>query len=244
MLRWLLVARVGRDSGWVRSYAGADRAAAHPDAVDHRRHSDARAGRCGPGSADADAVVIVVATATPTRGTAAKPHGHATAPPRRQRTSCPVRQASATATPTPSRNRRQPPRRPTRPTSRNSSTRPRCCWSRPMGPRTRGEHHGVAEVDVGGRTGRGRVLSPPPGASARRPTASTGTATMSIPRTPATWLRSAFLAPFHLPSEQGQAEVYWWVRVVRKTGEDENGKPVGVDIEPAQREANLDRSNR
>ncbi len=40
----------------------------------------------------------------------------------------------------------------------------------------------------------------------------------------------AFLAPFHLPEVQGQAVVYWWVRAVRKTGEDENGKPIGIDI--------------
>jgi hypothetical protein len=40
----------------------------------------------------------------------------------------------------------------------------------------------------------------------------------------------AFLAPFHLPAEQGHGVVYWWVRVVRKTGEDANGKPIGIDI--------------
>lgn len=39
-----------------------------------------------------------------------------------------------------------------------------------------------------------------------------------------------FLAPFHPPAALGKAMVYWWVRVVRKTGEDENGKPIGVDI--------------
>lgn len=39
-----------------------------------------------------------------------------------------------------------------------------------------------------------------------------------------------FLAPFHQPADRGEATVYWWVRVVRKTGEDENGKPIGVDI--------------
>jgi hypothetical protein len=43
-------------------------------------------------------------------------------------------------------------------------------------------------------------------------------------------VEASFLAPFHLAEEHGSAEVYWWVRVVRKTGEDENGKPVGVDI--------------
>lgn len=45
------------------------------------------------------------------------------------------------------------------------------------------------------------------------------------------WERAA-LAPFHPPEVQGDAQVYWWVRVVRKTGEDENGKPVGIDISP------------
>lgn len=40
----------------------------------------------------------------------------------------------------------------------------------------------------------------------------------------------AFLAPFHPPKEYGQGMVYWWVRVVRKTGENEDGKPMGVDI--------------
>jgi hypothetical protein len=46
----------------------------------------------------------------------------------------------------------------------------------------------------------------------------------------------AFLAPFHLPEEQGPAVVYWWVRVVRKTGEDETGKPIGIDISlPSQK---------
>lgn len=39
-----------------------------------------------------------------------------------------------------------------------------------------------------------------------------------------------FLAPFHPPAEYGQGIVYWWVRVVRKTGEDDKGKPTGVDI--------------
>jgi hypothetical protein len=43
------------------------------------------------------------------------------------------------------------------------------------------------------------------------------------------WEKAA-LAPFHPPDVQGEAVVYWWVRVVRRTGEDENGKPVGVDI--------------
>ena len=40
----------------------------------------------------------------------------------------------------------------------------------------------------------------------------------------------AFLAPFHLPAEEGLGRVEWSVRVVRKTGEDETGKPVGVDL--------------
>ena len=40
----------------------------------------------------------------------------------------------------------------------------------------------------------------------------------------------AFLAPFHPPHEYGGGTVYWWVRVVRKTGEDTDGKPLGVDI--------------
>lgn len=39
-----------------------------------------------------------------------------------------------------------------------------------------------------------------------------------------------FLAPFHPPEEQGRGVVSWWVRVVRKTGEDQDGKPVGVDV--------------
>jgi hypothetical protein len=43
-------------------------------------------------------------------------------------------------------------------------------------------------------------------------------------------LQSPFLAPFHYAAEHGHAVVYWWVRVVRKTGEDEAGKPLGVDL--------------
>jgi len=43
-------------------------------------------------------------------------------------------------------------------------------------------------------------------------------------------LEGTFLAPFHLPAEQGLAQVYWSVRIVRQTGVDENGKPVGVDL--------------
>jgi hypothetical protein len=41
---------------------------------------------------------------------------------------------------------------------------------------------------------------------------------------------AGFLAPFHPPAEYGQGIVSWWVRVVRKTGEDDKGKPIGVDI--------------
>lgn len=43
-------------------------------------------------------------------------------------------------------------------------------------------------------------------------------------------LAQSFLAPFHLDAEHGEAVILWWVRVVRKVGEDESGKPVGVDI--------------
>lgn len=42
----------------------------------------------------------------------------------------------------------------------------------------------------------------------------------------------AFLAPFHPPQLQGRAMVYWWVSIVRKTGQDQSGKPVGVEISP------------
>lgn len=48
-----------------------------------------------------------------------------------------------------------------------------------------------------------------------------------------------FLAPFHPSIEHGQATVYWWVWVVQKTGEDENGKPIGVDISPYSEERTL-----
>lgn len=41
---------------------------------------------------------------------------------------------------------------------------------------------------------------------------------------------AVFLAPFHYSADYGHAVVYWWVRVVRKTGEGEDGKPVGGDI--------------
>jgi hypothetical protein len=43
-------------------------------------------------------------------------------------------------------------------------------------------------------------------------------------------LETSFLAPFHPPAVEGQAVVYWWVSVVRQTGEDQSGKPIGVDI--------------
>jgi hypothetical protein len=45
-------------------------------------------------------------------------------------------------------------------------------------------------------------------------------------------LSGAFLAPFHPPADQGHGVVYWWVRVVRKTGQDSSGKPIGIDISP------------
>ena len=48
-----------------------------------------------------------------------------------------------------------------------------------------------------------------------------------------------FLAPFHPSSEHGPAVVYWWVRVVRRTGQDENGKPIGIDISPYSEERTL-----
>jgi hypothetical protein len=48
-----------------------------------------------------------------------------------------------------------------------------------------------------------------------------------------------FLAPFHPPAALGRATVYWWVRVVRKTGEDEDGKPIGVDISAYSEERTL-----
>ena len=49
----------------------------------------------------------------------------------------------------------------------------------------------------------------------------------------------AFLAPFHPSAEHGGAVVYWWVRVVRKTGEDQDGKPTGIDVGPASEERTL-----
>jgi hypothetical protein len=52
-------------------------------------------------------------------------------------------------------------------------------------------------------------------------------------------LQGSFLAPFHYSSEHGQAVVYWWVKVVRKTGEDDDGKPVGVDLSMPSEERTL-----
>ncbi len=43
-------------------------------------------------------------------------------------------------------------------------------------------------------------------------------------------LQRSFLAAFHPPEVQGDAEVEWWVTAVRKTGEDENGKPITLDL--------------
>jgi hypothetical protein len=52
-------------------------------------------------------------------------------------------------------------------------------------------------------------------------------------------LSQAFLDPFHPSAEHGSGVVYWWVRVVRKTGEGQDGKPVGVDISPSSEERTL-----
>lgn len=49
----------------------------------------------------------------------------------------------------------------------------------------------------------------------------------------------SFLAPFHPAQEHGHGIVYWWVRAVRKTGEDANGKPIGLDISPSSEERTL-----
>jgi len=49
----------------------------------------------------------------------------------------------------------------------------------------------------------------------------------------------AFLAPFHPSATEGVGIVYWWVRVVRQTGVDQNGKPVGVDVSPDSEERTL-----
>ncbi|MGD8623198.1 MAG: hypothetical protein PVF47_11465 [Anaerolineae bacterium] len=48
-----------------------------------------------------------------------------------------------------------------------------------------------------------------------------------------------FIAPFHPAAAGGTGVVYWWVRVVEKIGEDENGKPLGVDISPSSEERTL-----
>jgi hypothetical protein len=48
-----------------------------------------------------------------------------------------------------------------------------------------------------------------------------------------------FMAPFHYSSEHGEAVVYWWVKVVRKTGEDEDGKPVGINLSMPSEERTL-----
>lgn len=48
-----------------------------------------------------------------------------------------------------------------------------------------------------------------------------------------------FLAPFHPSHEHGHGIVYWWVRVVRQTGEDQNGKPIGIDLSPSSEERTL-----
>ncbi|MEJ2207935.1 MAG: hypothetical protein P8129_02730 [Anaerolineae bacterium] len=42
--------------------------------------------------------------------------------------------------------------------------------------------------------------------------------------------------PFHPPESQGDAVVEWWVRVVQKTGQDSQGKDIGIDISvPSER---------
>jgi hypothetical protein len=48
-----------------------------------------------------------------------------------------------------------------------------------------------------------------------------------------------FLAPFHHEAKHGQAVVFWWVRVVRETGEDQAGKPVGTDVGAPSEERTL-----
>lgn len=52
-------------------------------------------------------------------------------------------------------------------------------------------------------------------------------------------LRGTFLDPFHPSAEHGFGEVYWWVRVVRKTGEGSDGKPLGIDLSPPSEERTL-----
>jgi hypothetical protein len=51
-----------------------------------------------------------------------------------------------------------------------------------------------------------------------------------LSKEPSAVLRHSFLAAFHPPEVQGDANVEWWVTVVRKTGEDENGKPISLDL--------------
>lgn len=50
---------------------------------------------------------------------------------------------------------------------------------------------------------------------------------------------TTFLAPFHPPTGSREGVIYWWVRVVRKTGEDDSGKPIGVDIGAPSEERTL-----
>ncbi|MBN1660773.1 MAG: hypothetical protein JXA93_20430 [Anaerolineae bacterium] len=45
-----------------------------------------------------------------------------------------------------------------------------------------------------------------------------------------------FLAPFHPPAAEGVGTVHWWVRVVRQTGVDQNGKPIGLDVSMSSEE--------
>jgi hypothetical protein len=52
-------------------------------------------------------------------------------------------------------------------------------------------------------------------------------------------LQRSFLAAFHPPEVQGDAKVEWWVTVVRKTGEDENGKPISLDLGPPSEKRTL-----
>jgi hypothetical protein len=49
----------------------------------------------------------------------------------------------------------------------------------------------------------------------------------------------SFLQPFHQSPQHGKATVFWWVRVVRQTGEDEAGKPVGIDVGALSEERTL-----
>jgi hypothetical protein len=49
----------------------------------------------------------------------------------------------------------------------------------------------------------------------------------------------AFLDPFHSSADHGQALVYWWVWVVHKMGQDENGKPLGLDLSSYSEERTL-----